>query len=190
MKKAVRALAVAAAVTIVLAVAAAVFLRQRGIEVAVTEQQVQAWLETRFPQEETFGRPLTMRLKLEPPRVDLSPGSDRVSFSLDAMVSPKGLGGVRARGSATVSGVIHYEPDTAEFFVRDLRADRVEIKNLPGLLSLGEIQRAVGNLVISSLEDKPLYRLRDDRPGEGRLRAYLDDLRVEDGKIVARLRWR
>ena len=163
-------------------------LRGRGVTVTLTEAQIQAWLDEQFPQQKAYGGG-ALRLSLERPRVTLADGSDRVGLSLDAVATPTPFPGLRLRGAAAVSGRIDYEPAAGAFFFRDVRAESLDVEGLPGLSS-EEVLTAVSALAAGSLQDRPVYRLRADRPDERDLRAYLDAVRIENGAVILTLKWR
>lgn len=172
--------ALIAVVALVLLLAASLVLAVRvGFRIRLPARPVEALLARKFP----LTRPLrpTGEVTLDHPRLQVGAGSDRLGIGADVAVAALG-GAAAVRGTVLLSGEVRYRQEDGAVFVDRCRVDRLEVAGLPSALTklVGE---AVGVAARELLDDRAVYRLREDGGRVGALRPLVRALGARDGRL-------
>lgn len=150
-----------------------------GFRLRVPARPLESLLARSFP----ITRPLRPggEVTLSRPRLEVAPEADRLGIGADVAVSAFG-GQAAVAGTVLLSGEVRYRPEDGSVFVDRCRVDRLEVAGLPSALTklVGEV---VGIAARELLEDRAVYRLREDGGRIGGLRSLVRDLGVRGGRI-------
>lgn len=159
------------------AVAGLYFLKDKELEISLTEAGLRGKIEEAFPIEESYL--LIVRLRLSDPEVELEEGSDRIAYQMRATVS---VAGHEFGGSARVSGEIRFEADEREFYLVDSRLEDLDIDRVPA--EYREPLRGVANLATREVFEKnPIYVLDEEFLGKLGEAITVRQVKVVDGKV-------
>lgn len=129
------------------------FLRQ-GLDVVISEQELQSKVAQAFPINKKYL--LALELRLTDPSLVLEEGSNRVKFGLNAGASL--LGKEQLNGKGLVSTSVRYDNLSGQFFLNDIN---IEDFNITGLSD--EYKGQVLGLIASGLnryyKDHSIYQL-------------------------------
>jgi len=170
---------------LVLIIAAWFLFKGRCFTIELSESQIQKKLDERFPMNKQHL--LVLTLTLSDPRVELTEGSDRISFGLSASVNirinaqPKPLG-----GKGQISTALRYDPTDASFYLGDPAIQRLEVQGVP-VEYVDVVNKLARELLSERLERYPVYTL--DRPDltQTAARLLLKELTVRNGNLVITL---
>lgn len=154
-----------------------------------TEEQLQEKLFQKFPFEKKYFRILGVRF--ENPILLLQKGSHRLTFGCDVITNltielNDHLFPGHGRGSATISGLIRYEPEQAEFYLDEPVVETIDVRGIPAKWD-EKLRAAAAMAAREFLSKAPIYRLK---PTDVKKRAALLVLRkvtVVDGKLLVEL---
>ncbi len=154
-----------------------------AFQVEISEQQIQAEVETMFPIRQQL--PFASAV-FSDPRVRIVPGSDRVRLALT--VGTRIAGEAEVRGDAEIEGSLGYDPGTGEFHLIRPALTRLhfDVLQRDALELLTLMANAIAEQYLTHVV---IYRLdaRDFR--QGMMRRNLRGVQVRDGKLIAELDW-
>ena len=141
-----------------------------------------------------FGGPLTITIvslalpqTLSEPDVALAEGADRIAFGLKASVDIK-VGGknLSLRGTGRVNAGLRYEPDDHSFYLIEPLIESLNKKGVP-VLFVDKVNGTAAKLLNERIDNHPIYTLRRDDLKQSAARLVLEDVTVEDGRLVITL---
>lgn len=168
-----------AALLLVMAVAAAWWAVSKfspELSVELSQAEIQAQLDPRFPQQKCL---LGACLELREPRVRLDEGPDRVGFTAQFVAT---LGKRQMPGTATFTGRPRYEKSRGSFYLDDVQVSEFRMSgNAP---DFDEVVRVRGPKVLAALlQSVPLYTLSADTRHGALARLALRSVQVVDGRL-------
>lgn len=145
------------------------------ISVDLSQQEIQAQLDPRFPAQKC----LFACLELREPKVRLDAGPDRVGFSAQFVAT---LGKRKMPGTTTFTGKPRYEPGTGSFYLDDVQVSEFRMTgNAP---DFDEVVRVRGPKAMEAiLRNVPLYTLNADGTHGALAKLALRSVQVVDGKL-------
>lgn len=150
-----------------------------GFRLRVPPRPLEALLARKFP----ITRPLKPagEVTLAHPRLEVASEADRLGIGADVAVSAFG-GQAAVSGTVLLSGEVRFRPEDGSVFVDRCRVDCLEVAGLPSALTklVGEV---VGIAARELLDDRAVYRLREEDARLGALRSLVRDLGVRGGRI-------
>ncbi len=160
-------------------------LRGKRYQLKLTEQQIQEKLDAKFPIER--GTRSLLILTLSEPDVALAEGADRIAFGLKASVDIK-VGGknLSLRGTGRVNAGLRYEPDDHSFYLIEPLIESLNIQGVP-VLFVNKVNGTAAKLLNERIDNHPIYTLRRDDLKQSAARLVLEDVTVEDGRLVITL---
>jgi Protein of unknown function (DUF1439) len=177
--------AVIVVLVIVAAVGAYVVLRGEEYELRLTQQQIQEKLDQIFPM--TKRHLLLFEVDYSNPKVILTEGSDRIRFSLDAVLSNFATtSGQRLSGSCEMVAGLRYDADRHAFFLTDPVIEKLDLGGLPVELT-PKVEQAFKATAEEVLDIRPVYTLRPTDLKKAAARAVLKSVLVEKGELVITL---
>ncbi len=168
------------AALIVLGAAGYWFLRGRIFAITITQEQIQAQLDQKFPIDKAML--LVLKLTLQNPKVHLHEGSERIDFSVDALLTTV-VEGKQLKGSAALSGLVRYDPGHGQFFFDDARVDDLAIAGLSERYHEQAVKLAT-LAVREYVQGKPLYTLDQADVKQSLAKLTLRSVRVVGGRLV------
>ena len=150
-----------------------------GLRIVVTEDEVREKLEKKFPYEKRILK--VVPVEFRNPKVDILSGKERLRVSVDAVVTVPFVDEYQA--GVTFSGKIRYESESKEFFLDDVRVEKVESELLPKKYAEGV--GMVASLVADQwLQRQAVYELKDEKAKEKAARYLLKKVEAKDEKLV------
>lgn len=148
------------------------------LSVDLTQQELQAQLDPRFPIEKC----LFVCIELREPKVRLGEGADRVGFSAQFVAT---MGKRKMPGTATFTGKPRYEPSSASFYLADVQVTEFQMTgNAP---DFDEVVKVRGPKMLAAiLQGVPLYTLKSDTRHGALAKLALRSVEVVDGKLRIR----
>jgi hypothetical protein len=146
------------------------------ISIDLSQQEIQAQLDPRFPAEKCF---LGACLELREPQLRFDAGPDRIGFSAGFVVT---LGKRKMPGTTTFTGKPRYDPARASFYLDDVQVSAFQMSgNAP---DFDEVVRVRGPRVMEAiLRNVPLYRLSSDGKHGALAKLALRLVQIVDGKL-------
>lgn len=145
------------------------------IAVDLSQQEIQAQLDPRFPAEKC----LFACLELREPKVRLDAGPDRIGVSAQFVAT---LGKRKMPGTTTFTGKPRYEPGSGSFYLDDVQVSEFRMTgNAP---DFDEVIRVRGPEAMEAiLRTVPLYTLNPDGKHGALAKLALRSVQVVDGKL-------
>ena len=175
----------ASVVIVLVLVAALVFLKGKGHEIRITEQQIDAKLAEMFPAEKTYFA--IFHLTLTNPEVTLLPESDRIQVELAAILNLRIPGQSRDLGGMLlVTSGIRYDHEEKAVFLTDPVIEKIQIEGVPQkhLEKVSAVAtKAAGDFLIS----QPIYRLEGTDAKTTAAKLLLKNVEVKEQEIVLSL---
>jgi hypothetical protein len=146
------------------------------LSVDLSQQEIQAQLDPRFPAEKCF---LGACLALRDPQVRFDEGPDRLGFSAGFVAT---LGKRKMPGTTTFTGRPRYDRATASFYLDDVQVSEFQMTgNAP---DFDEVVRVRGPKVMEAiLRNVPIYKLNSDGKHGALAKLALRSVQVVDGKL-------
>jgi hypothetical protein len=145
------------------------------LSIELSQQEIQAQLDPRFPAEKC----LFACLELREPKVRLDAGPDRVGFSAQFVAT---LGKRKMPGTTTFTGKPRYEQGTGSFYLDDVQV--AEFQMTGSAPDFEEVVRVRGPKVMEAiLRTVPLYTLNSDGKHGALAKFALRSVQVVDGKL-------
>ncbi len=159
------------------------FLFARDLEVVLTEAEIQAAIEKKFP---LVKKHLEMiEVRYFDPAVILEEGSDRIRVSMNAETR-MGLPKLDLRGTAVASARVAYDKSSGAFFLEAATIERIDIERLPE--KWAKIVTEIGTLGVRQyLNRHPVYKLDQNRQKQNLVKYFLKDVKVRDRKLILTL---
>ncbi len=153
-----------------------------GDQVRISQAQIQARLDQRFPRTKTYL--YVFQVTLEHPRVHLDNGSQRVGVTLDFVVGV-GLGGEgnRFAGSLDFNSGLAYAPDSGGFFLTDPVIERLSVEGLPPRQT-ERLRGALSTAIAEHALSHPVYSLKATNIKQAAARLTLKSVVVDQGDLV------
>ena len=176
-------------VVVLVAATIAWFVWGQRYTLVFTQQQLEEKLFQKFPFEKNYFH--IVGLRFEKPVLRLQERSNRLTFGCDVITNltvelkDQAIPG-HVRGSATISGLIRYEPEQAEFYLDEPVVETIDVRGIPAKWD-EKLRAAAAMAAREFLSKAPIYRLK---PTDVKKRAALLVLRkvtVVDGKLLVEL---
>ena len=171
------------AILLVAGVAGYFYLSSEGHVIELTESELQASMSEQLPMTNRYLA--VTEVTLDNSEVSLKDGSDRIHVLLDVAFNFVGVPAT-VTGEADVSGGIKYVPEKHQFFVTDPEVDELRVEGVP--TQFADVVDAAFNETLAMVyEGQPLYTLDDSIMREAAAKALLQEVEVQDGKLLLKL---
>lgn len=150
-------------------------------DIVFTRAELQQELQTRMPLVQRTG---LFDLTLSDPVVELKALEQRLQIRTAVLVSTT-LGGA-IRGEVTVDGKLRYKNSNHSFYIDEPKIQDLQVDGMPEDLQ-AQLKLLAQDLLLHSLTDKPIYRLKDDNVQEALARMMLKSIRIEEDSVLASL---
>ena len=152
-------------------------LKGKTILIALTQSEIQAALDKRFPVEKGA---LIFKVRFSDPVVRLRHGSEKIHFEVSAGTNFT-VADLTPEGRGLIEAGIGYRPEEGEFILLDPELD-LQIKGLSEEKNRKIVE--VSNLILSSyVSEFPVYRLSRADVKQNMARLVLRDVRVDSGVL-------
>jgi len=170
-----------------------------GLTIKLSESQINTAMAKKFPLEKEY---LLLNVTLDQPQVSLNPELDRLEVNISAQVkTPKplafaignkeiGIGKeTRNQAFARIAGTIDYNPESGSFYLKDAEIVEVELNEpeAPGELQ-EKIRTAISFVAKQVMNRMPVYELDETQRGTKTARLLLEEIQIEDGKLLIHLK--
>ena len=180
LKPSLRALLLAAGLSLAGSVGAALFDR----EIVFSETEIQNSLLKSSPQSQNYGGWMIVSLR-EAPKVTLGNPEGRVGIAARLYIAL--LGGSPIPVDVTGTAGVRYDDQHKAFYLENPVADSIESQAIPPEAA-PKAKQAINTLIANYFRKKPVYVLREDGSAEEiAARWLLRSIRIEPGKVVATL---
>lgn len=167
--------------------AAYLYVREVGLSLRFTQQELQAALSQRMPMEREYKR---IHIRLFNPRLVLQEGSERVQAGVDVNLALAANGllqqSLQWQTSADASSAVRYDASTGQLFLTAPQLESLQAQGLPTKW-LPLAQQAVTYAIQQWYATRPIYTLREDQLTTSAARMLLKEVKVEQGVLVVRL---
>ena len=167
-----------AGVLVVLLAAVMVFYLQRPQHLVITETQINAAVQKKFPISKTFWR---FDITCSDPHVTLLPETNRVEIGLDLAVNVTNFPMLKWRGSVVAASGLAYSNETKQFFLSQPTINKLTIPGIPQQY-LDKVTDYVSNLAGNRLQEIPVFTWTDSRA------VLVKDIQVKNGKVDVAIR--
>jgi hypothetical protein len=167
---------------LIAALSAYLFFRHERYVLVITQAELQARADARFPISKTYL--LLFEIEYANPRISLEPRGNRIHAALDARTRFL-VNGKAFSGGATASGGLRYEPAEGAFYLDHLVVDRVHLGGIPPE-HLDRCTAVATALLQQHYRSHPVHVLRDDLK-QRLAKAVLREVRVQAGTLVVEL---
>ncbi|SHE87678.1 Protein of unknown function [Microbulbifer donghaiensis] len=153
-----RVIAVIAAILLALAFAGYLYYSGKEYTVRISEAEIQRNLTEGLPLSKSYLS--IFELTLDNPRVELLADSGRIAAGMDLTLRIKAVDDRRKiNGSVDISGLPQYVPAKGEFYLEDLKIDRLSLEGLPD--KQAERTRMVIEAALAEYYRRhPIYKLK------------------------------
>ncbi|WP_374435881.1 DUF1439 domain-containing protein [Inhella sp.] len=159
----------------------AIMIFSPDLTVDLTQAQLQAQLDPKFPKQECLLK--TNCLELREPKLELRAGSDRIAMRAQFVAT---LGKRSMPGRVVLSGKPRYEASNAAFYLDAVEVSEFEMSgNAPDFDQVVKVRGP--KLMAAIVQNVPLYRLKSDSRTESLAKLALRGVAVVDGKLRVRL---
>ncbi|MCU4676999.1 DUF1439 domain-containing protein [Catenovulum sp. 2E275] len=123
-------------------------------------------------------------LTLSRPIVDLSAGDDLIA--IDCQIDALALGSLTGTGTTRIIGNLTYDPESAAFFFKNPKVEKLTIKNLPDAY-LPDVKDITQMAVANILATYPVYKLDETKQDEKLAMSFLQSVQVKNKKLIVTL---
>jgi hypothetical protein len=156
-------------------------------DVIIPEEELQRDLQRRFPLTRTYAG--VAQVTLRDPLLRLGRKKDRLTASLNAVVSPRGLGlAGLGGGSVEISSGLAYRDSAGDFVLRDVAVDSIgiDIGGLEREFHLGVVD-LIRTILRQELEGMPVYQLKSNEARAAIAKLFLRKISIRKDAIVVTL---
>ena len=155
-------------------------------QLVLSEEQLIAKLNEKFPFEKTYF--FVIALRLSNPKLALENGSNRIAFGCDVEANVKLDTSAEKipgplRGTARLSGRLRYDPSDGTFYLDQPEVENFDVAGIPEKWR-PKVNEAASKAVVEFLSRAPLYKLRPTDFKQAAARLILRDVDVADKKLV------
>ncbi|HSI11239.1 MAG TPA: DUF1439 domain-containing protein, partial [Chthoniobacter sp.] len=169
-----RILFIALAAILLMGIGGFLFLKGRRFPVIITQTQIDDALEQRFPVSKSYLK--LFDISYANPEVTLLDEAQRVRVGLDATLNLKVKSHARQfTGGATLTGRVDYHPDTQEFFLDDVKFERLSIEGIPPEY-MEPVSTAASKAAQEYVRRAPIYRLKETDTKSALTKVLLKDV--------------
>ncbi|MDH5323826.1 MAG: DUF1439 domain-containing protein [Gammaproteobacteria bacterium] len=120
------------------------------------------------------------------PKLQLPTTGNLIQVTVDLQATIPG--GLKANGTAQVSGTINYNREKGSFHLKNPEIQQLDIHGLPQKMH-GTVKNLAQNGLIRTMHKKPLYTLKDDKLKHKMAKATLKSVSVKDGVLHVEMGW-
>jgi hypothetical protein len=158
-----------------------------SLKIRIPEAEVEQDLRRAFPVSRTYAG--IAEVTLRNPTLLLGQSKNRLTVGVDAVVSPRALGGIEVtKGAVTFSAGLSFDNKTARFRLENVTVDSVGLPlgDLDQQLRRG-ITEVIRTVLRENLEDAPVHQLNPRGIRTPIARLFLRDVTIQEDAIVVTL---
>jgi Protein of unknown function (DUF1439) len=161
------------------------YFHGKTYEVRLTEAELRDKIESHFPITKSYL--LLFEVTLQPPRIALHDGSERVALGIDAVLNvyvdkeKRPLG-----GGIDVESAIRYESGTGQFFLTDPEITHLDVQGIPEKY-VTKVREFMRTELGKQFARYPVYTLHFDNAKTATARLILRRVQIDHGVLVLTL---
>jgi|SRR5690554_238356 hypothetical protein len=154
------------------------------VDIRIPEKEISDDLQQKFPESQTYGG--IAQVTLQNPSLMLGRSKNRLTFGIDAVITPRELGIIEiSSGRVVFSSDLDFDNRTGRFFFSNVEVDSIiiDLNTLDSQIQQG-IREVIRELLRSNLENSTFYILEPSDVRTSIAKLFIRNVTIEDDGIL------